>query len=86
MASSPQFKIYRGKEYVAACKYAEDAAALVAILGDDATVRYGHSMVVWREGQERFLAGTSYDDAAREMFDRIRNAGEAQMRKIYSLP
>lgn len=84
MAISPQFKIYNGKEYVAACKYAEDAAALVAVLGEGASIRYGHSLVVWREGQEFESAGESYDGAAETMFARIKAASEENMRKIYS--
>lgn len=70
MASSPKFKVYRGGEYVAACKHAEDAAALVAVSGGE--VRYGHgaSSVVWREGEDGH-AGDSYDGAAAKMQERI---------------
>lgn len=42
MAASPDFKVYHRNEYRAACKYVEDAAALVAVLGDGAQIRYGH--------------------------------------------
>lgn len=71
MAGSPDFKIYRDKEYVGCCKYAEDAAALVAVSGGE--VRWGHSSawVLWREGQEGFPAGESYDSAAQMMRDRL---------------
>jgi hypothetical protein len=41
--------VCRGKEQVASCKYAEDAAAIVAASPDDTTVHY-RNMVVWREG------------------------------------
>lgn len=71
MARSPEFKIYNRNEYVAACKYAEDAAALVAILGDGAKIKYGHSLVVWREGKEGINTGDNYDKAAAIMWTRI---------------
>lgn len=65
MAASPQWKVYRGKEYVAACKYAEDAAAMVSLAGG--TVKHGHGLLVWTEGSEEFSAGDSYDRAAQIM-------------------
>ena len=65
MAATPKWKIYRDGEYVAACKYAEDAAALVAMSGG--VVKRGHSLIVWREGHEEFEAGESYDRAAEIM-------------------
>ena len=68
MAGSPPWKVYRDNEYVASCKYAEDAAALVSASGG--AVKYGHSLVVWREGQEEFSAGESYDSAAEVMHAR----------------
>jgi len=70
MAQSPQFKVYRNGEYVAACKYAEDAAAMVS-LTPSGEIKYGHRLVVWREGSEEFSAGNSYDGAAAVMFERI---------------
>lgn len=82
MAGSPKFKVYRGKEYVAACKYAEDAAA-VAALTPDSIVKYDHSLVVWREGHETFSAGNSYDQAASVMLDRIRDNHKAALLKRY---
>jgi endonuclease YncB( thermonuclease family) len=68
MAAAPQWKVYRGGEYVAACKYAEDAAAMVSVAGG--LVKHGHSLIVWREGQEQFSAGDSYDGAAKIMEQR----------------
>lgn len=65
MASTPEWKVYRDGEYVAACKYAEDAAAFVSIAGS--VVKHGHAHVVWTEGAEEFLAANSYDGAARIM-------------------
>lgn len=51
--SSPQWKVFSADgEYVAACKDAKDAAALVALRGDGASVRWQHRYIVWREGAE----------------------------------
>lgn len=62
MAASPRWKVYSADiEYRAACKYVEDAAALVAMLGDGATIRAGHRRIVWTEGQEAQPAAESYD-------------------------
>lgn len=78
MAASPQFKVYRDGEYVAACKYAEDAAMLVA--GATGVVKHGHRLVVWREGSEEFGAGASYDEAAAIMCARV-DAAYAKIRR-----
>lgn len=80
MAGSPQWKVYRGKKYIAACKYAEDAAALVSLGGG--VVKWGHGAVVWTEGAEAFSAGESYDGAARLMFDRVRDINVQALRRI----
>lgn len=67
MAGTPRYKIYRADgEYVAACKYAEESAMLVSMLGDGTTIRDGHSkaQAVWTEGKERQPAGESYDFVA----------------------
>lgn len=69
MAQSPQYKVYRDKEYVASFKYAGDAAVLVAATHGE--VRWGHSHVIWREGSEYISAGESYDAAAELMHSRI---------------
>ena len=67
MAASPEYKLFTNRsyagrpEYVASCKYLEDAAALVAFLGEGSTIRWGHSVVLWTEGREDFPAGESYD-------------------------
>lgn len=58
---TPVWKVYRDHEYRAAVKYPEDAAALVAALGDGTVLRHGHGRIVWREGSEEFPAGESYD-------------------------
>lgn len=69
MAGSPVFKVYRDKEYVGCCKYAEDAAALVSVSGGE--IRYQHRHVVWSEGAESLSAGESYDRAAAIMHERV---------------
>ena len=65
MASTPKFKIYTASgEYVAATKYAEDAAVLIAVQGNGATVRLNHRRKLWTEGTESLSAAESYDYAA----------------------
>lgn len=66
MAAAPRWKVYRGDQYIAACKYLDDAAALVAFNArapDGATIRDGHSpkSIVWTEGKEDQPASESYD-------------------------
>ena len=82
MAQSPKYKVYRNKEYIGCCKYAEDAAALVS-LTPEGQVRWGHSLVVWREGQEEFPAGESYDMAARTINTRIDAYNESAFSRVY---
>ena len=59
------FSVYdsQGERRASAIPYAGDAAALVAALGRGSEVRFGRK-VVWREGDEEFLASESYDEAA----------------------
>jgi hypothetical protein len=74
MASSPKLKIYNpAGEYVASCKYGEDAAMIIACYGDGATIRNGHSKrsIVWTEGAEDFNASESYDGVAGVIANRI---------------
>lgn len=48
MAGSPKYKIYTSRgEYVAACKYAEDAACVVGNQGTGATVK-ANGRIVYR--------------------------------------
>ena len=54
---------------VARTLHGEDAAALVAILGDGATIRV-HGSVLWHEGHEDQPAGESYDHVARLLEER----------------
>lgn len=77
MAASPEWKIYSSDgEYMAATKYAEDAAVLVGAMGEGATVRCSHSKkhIVWTEGNETISASESFDECAeicRDRRDRI---------------
>ena len=80
MAQSPQFKVYRAGKYIAACKHAEDAAALVSLAGG--VIKYGHSLLIWNEGAEKISAGESYDGAANIMHARIRDAHTKSMLKL----
>lgn len=73
MGASPQYKITNPQgEYVAACKYSEDAAALVALYGDGAKILH-QGKIVWREGKERVSASESYDFVRDTVLTRIEN-------------
>lgn len=82
MSGTPKWKVYRDKEYVAACKYASDAAAVVGLTGHG-TVKYDHSLIVWREGSERVSASESYDEAAETMLERLDDYHNRSFRKAY---
>lgn len=63
MAASPRWKVFNPSgEYVASCKHPEDAGMIVSGYGKGATIRDGHTHVVWREGAEEQPAGESYDN------------------------
>jgi len=49
----------------------KDAVAFAALRGEGATVRWGHSWVLWTEGKESFGADESYDNAASVMIERL---------------
>ena len=64
MTNSPNWKVFNPKgEYVASCKFPEDAAAIVAAYGDGASIRWGHAKkdTVFTEGENECRAGNSYD-------------------------
>ena len=66
MSAAPILKVYTAAGlYIASCKYPEDAAALVALHGDGATIRIGHRRrdAAWVEGVTG-RAGESYDRVA----------------------
>lgn len=73
--ATPIFKVYsREGEYLASCKYPEDAAAVVSVRGDGATIRYGHRTadVVWTEGPAGDGdGGNSYDTVAQVIQERL---------------
>lgn len=73
MASAPKLKGYNPQgEYVAACKHAEDAAAIVAAYGSGATIRWNHRRILWEEGKETAgKAGDSYDIVASVVNERM---------------
>ena len=76
MSGAPGWKVYDSRgEYRAACKYAEEAACLVALLGDGATIRNGHRSKVWTEGAEEQSAAESYDFVAERCRARCRGEG-----------
>lgn len=73
MAKAPHLKIYNSVgDYIGCVKHYEDAACLIASYGAGAEVRLGHSRkhVLWREGDEGFPAGESYDGAGAIMRER----------------
>jgi len=72
MAGSPDWKVYdKNGKYIAACKEPSDAAALVALYGNGATLRYGHRLILWTEGAESQNANNSYDYVAVTVQDRL---------------
>ena len=65
MSAAPRYKVYTADgEYVAACKYAEDAAAIIASYGNGSQIRDGHKRTVYTEGEHPASAGDSYDRVA----------------------
>ncbi|MDG6912589.1 MAG: hypothetical protein JRN35_05850 [Nitrososphaerota archaeon] len=78
MGSSPSWKVYRQKEYIASCSHPLYAAMIVAgIGGGDVTIRFGHRFVVWSEGREIIPASESYDVVAEVCQKRAQEAGRS---------
>lgn len=74
MGASPFFKVYNARnQYRAACVDASEAAAVVSVLGDGATIRASHSNAdtLWCEGAEDHPAAESYDYVARVVIIRL---------------
>ncbi len=70
MAGTPRWKVYdKDNKYQASCKEPEAAGAVVALYGGGATIRDGHTKVVWTEGTDGW-AGESYDAVALLVYDR----------------
>ena len=87
MATSPKFKIYSGpREYVAACKYAEDAAAIVSnyFMG---TIRLGHTKkdILWLEGSDG-AAADSFDVVAETVYTKEADIIRRASYKLNKLP
>ncbi len=79
MAETPPWKVFNPSGvYIASCKHAEDAAAIVASYGDGAAIWYRRDFNVWTEGSEAVGAGESYDAVAKTCHRR--------MRRRYGLP
>ena len=57
-------------EYIAACRYAEDAVLMIAGR-TGSKIKHG-GRIVWREGQESVSALESIDAAAEIVWERIR--------------
>lgn len=72
MAASPDWKVYKGNEYIASCKSPYYAAMIIAGLGEG-TIRYGHSKkaIKWNEGAEEIPASESYDVVAGTCYERL---------------
>lgn len=73
MAASPDYKVTNERaQYIAAFKYAEDAARFVG--GQDGYKVYRHRVrrvsLLWHEGAESFSAYESFDRAAAIMWAR----------------
>ena len=75
MPRSPQLKIFApNREYIASCKYAEDAINLAQFRGIGAEVRKGHEkqFVIWRVSNDDDLTGDGNDIIDAELlWDRI---------------
>lgn len=73
MSTSPRFKVYDSRGvYQASAKEGEIAAGIAGLIGEGATVRDGHSRIVWREGFEEVLAAESVDAATAVIYGRLR--------------
>ncbi len=62
------------EEYVAACNYADDAAAICIIYGPGSTIKYNHKQVLYKAGVDG-CAGDSCDEIAEIIFRRLREFG-----------
>lgn len=84
MSGTPAWKIYDADgKYEAACKHGEVAACIVALLGDGATIRHDHKLIVWREGSEEISAAESYDQVCETISVRKRDHARRSVDKAY---
>ena len=74
MAASPPFKVYRAGEYVASCKYAEDAAAIAGMGGERVLVKYHHKQVLYDHDADGQVASNSWDEAGELIRARLRGS------------
>lgn len=81
MSGTPKYKLFRGKEYVAACKHPEDVAVLIAADMID-RVSYDRAVDVWTASDNSAIAAESYDDAADLMTKRLRAYNIRSARKL----
>jgi len=82
MAASPQFKVHNpAGTYIAACKHIEDAAALVAMYGNGATIKMRGLGTLWHEGKEKHPAGESFDFVVTVVSKRRYDKSLAAMRR-----
>lgn len=72
LGGSPKWKLYNAEgEYIAACRYVEDALMLMAFNGDDSTIKFDHRTLVWTEGKEEIRASESIDRAVAIVDERM---------------
>lgn len=75
MTTTTRYRLYDAEgAHIAACKHPEDAAALISIQGEGATIRLGRSAVLWTEGSESWRASESFDRTAAQIVTREENA------------
>lgn len=73
MSASPKWKVYDADgRYQAAMKEPEAALVIVEFYGDGATVRYDHSVIVWRQGVD---SRDSYEEGNEIMASRLPDWG-----------
>ena len=76
--ASPKYKIYTpDNEYIGCVKHPSDAAVLVSVQGDGATIRIGHAKrdIVYTEGVDG-QAAESYDNVAELILEKERKQDE----------
>jgi hypothetical protein len=66
-----RWEVYFAHNIRAACFYPEDAAAMVAVFGNGATIECA-GITVWTEGKEKISAAESYDIVAETCYQRIK--------------
>lgn len=69
MKTSLHFMVYDGKQLMARCRYASDAATIVGLYSEG-SVKH-HRRIIYQEGIDG-EASASYDEAAETMIERVR--------------